>query len=268
MLKSSNMKKFFSLDMIVFSFLIIVVLLDLGFTLYSNHTILFFTTAPFLDLNATQGWAERGQWGDMLSGHFSALAFLAVAYTVYLQKQDLKNRSNFDSFKMTLELINDIKENSILLTSKTNTSLTSHLEKLLVSIHKKENLETIDFYSKSKHDILLVESFIETLKMLKHDLSATQVNIILKKSSLIETEYQLVAQMFFWVNLALRLENFSLYREKEQSIIVKKICLLSEEASIEIKKSKKDNYFECFKNIQSLEIYHDRIHQILFDKEA
>ncbi|MDD2791500.1 MAG: hypothetical protein PHU40_12670 [Sulfurimonas sp.] len=35
----------------------------------------------------TQQWAIRGQMGDILSGHFSALAFLAVALSVFLQNE-------------------------------------------------------------------------------------------------------------------------------------------------------------------------------------
>ena len=124
--------------MIIFSVLIIFVLIDLGLNIYTNHTILFFATTQFPDLNATQGWTERGQWGDMLSGHFSALAFLAVSYTIYLQKKDLKNQeeslknqSNLNSFKMILSLLQQMKEEAIFLTSKENVPLVEQMKTFL-----------------------------------------------------------------------------------------------------------------------------------------
>jgi hypothetical protein len=45
----------------------------------------------------TQQWAIRGQMGDILSGHFSALAFLAVALSVFLQNE--ANRQIRDDMK-------------------------------------------------------------------------------------------------------------------------------------------------------------------------
>lgn len=262
------MKIFFSKDMIVFIGLITVVIVDLGLNIFSNHT-LFFKITQFPDLNATQGWAERGQWGDVLSGHFSALAFLAVAYTVYLQKQELRSRSNFDSFKMALELINDIKQHSIILTSKTNIPLTISMEKLLLAINTKEKLEIVNFHSNTKHDILQIEAFIEALKILQYDLSEKQITIIFKKLSLITTEYQLIAQMFFWSSFSLQFElpEKPLCSENEESAIIKKICKLGYEVHLHMKQKGINDYSKCFENSDILEPYNEQINKILFEKD-
>lgn len=44
--------------------------------------------------NSSEAWAIRGQIGDILSGHFSALAFLAVVYTILLQQAQNKQMQN------------------------------------------------------------------------------------------------------------------------------------------------------------------------------
>lgn len=58
-----------------------------------DHSFMYFISATD-DNNASEtvkdfkdSWAIRGQMGDILSGHFSALAFLAVAFSILLQNE-------------------------------------------------------------------------------------------------------------------------------------------------------------------------------------
>lgn len=58
-----------------------------------DHSLMYFVSAT-VDNNASEtikdfkdSWAIRGQMGDILSGHFSALAFLAVAFSILLQNE-------------------------------------------------------------------------------------------------------------------------------------------------------------------------------------
>lgn len=55
-------------------------------------------------------WSIRGQWGDALSGHFSALAFMAVAYSIFLQRQDIKQEREYENFKLNLDVLKDLDD--------------------------------------------------------------------------------------------------------------------------------------------------------------
>lgn len=73
----------------------LVFVLFLGWNLWNviNHLGSSYMYMHSKDTNLTDAttmaeqWAIRGQMGDILSGHFSALAFLAVALSVYIQNQ-------------------------------------------------------------------------------------------------------------------------------------------------------------------------------------
>lgn len=74
--------------------LISIGMIILGINLYI--TLVSLDTSPLIKLSNTDlatindKWAVRGQIGDILSGHFSALAFLAVAISIVLQNQSNK----------------------------------------------------------------------------------------------------------------------------------------------------------------------------------
>lgn len=71
-----------------------ILLINLVWTVTSlDHSIMYLVSSR-LDNNASEtikdfkeSWAIRGQMGDILSGHFSALAFLAVAFSIILQNE-------------------------------------------------------------------------------------------------------------------------------------------------------------------------------------
>lgn len=71
-----------------------ILLINLVWTVSSlDHSIMYLVSSS-LDNNASEtikdfkdSWAIRGQMGDILSGHFSALAFLAVAFSIILQNE-------------------------------------------------------------------------------------------------------------------------------------------------------------------------------------
>jgi hypothetical protein len=81
-----------------------VVIFDLYLNIYWNQSLLMFSF-PLND-----NWATKGQWGDILSGHFSALAFLAIIYSILLQRQDIKKMRNDETFKVILQLLKDLDD--------------------------------------------------------------------------------------------------------------------------------------------------------------
>lgn len=109
--------------------IVAVVMLLIIFDLIVNMTMdknifgVFQHTKTFADFNTSDGWTQRGQWGDMLSGHFSALAFIALALSIYIQnktlkvqqeeldrqKEELKLQRNHDTFKTIMEMIGSIE---------------------------------------------------------------------------------------------------------------------------------------------------------------
>lgn len=87
---------------------IIIAMVVLGVNLYM--TIDNLQMSPIIQLSntaltiETDTWALRGQIGDILSGHFSALAFLAVALSIILQNQANKQmRESIDKQEKALE---------------------------------------------------------------------------------------------------------------------------------------------------------------------
>jgi len=71
-----------------------ILLINLVWTVLSvDHSLMYFAST-IGDNNSREtikdfkdSWAIRGQMGDILSGHFSALAFLAVAFSIILQNE-------------------------------------------------------------------------------------------------------------------------------------------------------------------------------------
>lgn len=72
---------------------VIIFLVNLFWTILSIETSLFYYFStdnyPFFELSSQEidTWAVRGQIGDILAGHFSALAFVGIAYSIYLQNE-------------------------------------------------------------------------------------------------------------------------------------------------------------------------------------
>lgn len=86
---------------------IIMILLDIYLNLNYNTNITLF---KFDGENSSNLWAIRGQWGDMLSGHFSILAFLALIYSIYLQRIDTKEARQNIFFNKAYDLVKEINE--------------------------------------------------------------------------------------------------------------------------------------------------------------
>lgn len=83
---------------VVAIFFVIIIFADLVLILFSNGNLVSLpthTTLPYgFDINNSEGfWAQRGQWCDMLSGHFAAMAFILLFYTATLQRRELKETS-------------------------------------------------------------------------------------------------------------------------------------------------------------------------------
>jgi len=83
-------------DLKVFWTLVILVTYLLFWTILSFETSPFYffsiDTYPFFELSDEEIniWAVRGQIGDILAGHFSALAFFAIALSIYFQSEGNK----------------------------------------------------------------------------------------------------------------------------------------------------------------------------------
>lgn len=80
-------------DLKTFWTLVILITYLLFWTILSFETSPFYffsiDTYPFFELSDEEIniWAIRGQIGDILAGHFSALAFVGIAYSLYLQNK-------------------------------------------------------------------------------------------------------------------------------------------------------------------------------------
>ncbi|WP_333805078.1 hypothetical protein [Sulfurospirillum sp.] len=103
-----------------------------------NHLDISYMYTHSLESNSTdtldmaQQWAMRGQMGDILSGHFSALAFLAVALSVFLQNE--ANR------QMKLSLVQQSKALEV-----QSESLKAQIEELQQS-RKESERQTEEFF--------------------------------------------------------------------------------------------------------------------------
>lgn len=96
----------------------------------------------------TEQWAMRGQMGDILSGHFSALAFLAVALSVFLQNQ--ANRQMRRSIEQQDVIIqNQVKEFFI---SDMNVKLDRYYKLLDGYIDDVISSNAINNYKKTKQE--------------------------------------------------------------------------------------------------------------------
>jgi hypothetical protein len=91
MMKKENIDIWFGVAI----FFVIIIFADLVLILFSNGNLVSLPTHfvfPYsLEANSSERfWAQRGQWGDMLSGHFAAMAFILLFYTAMLQRRELK----------------------------------------------------------------------------------------------------------------------------------------------------------------------------------
>lgn len=101
-------------------FIIAIAFILLGHLIWA---IVSLETSPLYylsaDINSTineNSWALRGQIGDILSGHFSALAFLAVGYSLILQQK--ANKQTSASLRMQWKELKEARKESKLQTEE------------------------------------------------------------------------------------------------------------------------------------------------------
>lgn len=92
---------------VVAIFFVIIIFADLVLILFSDGNLVSLPTHAALpygfDTNKSEDfWAQRGQWGDMLSGHFAAMAFILLFYTAMLQRKELKEMRE-EAIQQTME---------------------------------------------------------------------------------------------------------------------------------------------------------------------
>lgn len=76
---------------VVIAIFVIIVLVNLIITILSvNNSPIVFLSGDNIE-NIENLWEIRGQIGDILSGHFAALAFFAVAFSIILQNESNKH---------------------------------------------------------------------------------------------------------------------------------------------------------------------------------
>gem|GEM_PF-2879798 len=177
--------------------LVAVVMLLIVFDLIVNMNMgrnifgVFQHTKTFADLNTSDGWAQRGQWGDVLSGHFSALAFIALALSIYIQgktlkiqqeeldrqKEELKLQRNHDTFKTIMEMINSvelmIEKKGIKVGSVKLSSITEARSYLIKQKH-----HIAELMIACGNDITELESSSKAVRILARDLTTEQKEIV------------------------------------------------------------------------------------------
>lgn len=129
---------------------IIIAMVVLGVNLYM--TIDNLQMSPIIQLSntaltiETDTWALRGQIGDILSGHFSALAFLAVALSIILQNQANKQmRESIDKQEKAIKLqANSIEQQNKALEVQSK-ALEAQIEELKASREESEK-QTEEFF--------------------------------------------------------------------------------------------------------------------------
>ncbi len=83
----------------------VVLVVNLGFSLFAiDNTVMTWINGKELDVTKTTDlWGIRGQIGDILAGHFSALAVFAIAYSIILQVEANKQmRESIDKQEKAL----------------------------------------------------------------------------------------------------------------------------------------------------------------------
>lgn len=88
---------------------------------------------------------QAGQWGDILAGHFSVLAFVLIAATLYFQKQSYSIDKEAEKFKLTVDYINKIDEliNKIFMKYEDIVNLETNLTSLQKQVEKIQNMESM-----------------------------------------------------------------------------------------------------------------------------
>jgi len=175
-------------DLKVFWTLVILITYLLFWTILSFETSPFYffsiDTYPFFELSDEEinTWAVRGQIGDILAGHFSALAFFAIALSIYFQsegnnklqksieqqedsinqqKDALKIQS--DALKAQIEELKESREES---KKQTEEFFISNMNVKLDRYYRllDENLEKVsdDFYTDYEKSINKLEDLLKT----------------------------------------------------------------------------------------------------------
>lgn len=164
--------------------------------IYFYSVYYFFPEEPWEDI-----WAKRAQFGDLFGGFnalFSALAFSAVLYTIYLQRRDLEaQRANLDLNYQEAKRAADAHEARI--TQEENLFKQTLALRLYDAWHTKELQESygncLSYFSAFKqHDFdsfslsLIREEDPETLEDLIKLLSFIKKWLILSNSGQIDSE--------------------------------------------------------------------------------
>lgn len=147
--------------LIIFTILLIVI--NLFWTIISLETApLIKWSEEILTCNTDQ-WALRGQIGDIMSGHFSALAFLAVALSIFFQYE--ANKQMRESIDKQETAIQQTKE-SIEQQTKAN------LEQAKNTLQQAEAIKLQAQSIEQQNEALRVQS--ETLKAQIEELTASR----------------------------------------------------------------------------------------------
>lgn len=87
---------------------ILLIIINLIWTIFNLDTAPLIKWSNEILTCDTDEWALRGQIGDIMSGHFSALAFLAVALSIIFQYE--ANKQMRKSIEKQEEAINQTKK--------------------------------------------------------------------------------------------------------------------------------------------------------------
>jgi len=191
--------------------LILLIIFDLIANMNMGKNIfgVFQHAKTFADLNTSDGWAQRGQWGDILSGHFSALAFIALALSIYIQgktlkvqqeeldrqKEELRLQRNHDTFKTIMEMIGSVE-------------LAIEKKGVMVGADKLDGIGKINSYLRKNkkyipeiiiacgNDIIELESSNKAIRTLSVDSSKEQKEVInIKMQKFVATNRMLASAL-------------------------------------------------------------------------
>lgn len=135
-----------------------LLLINLVWTVTSLDSSIMYLVSSSIDNNASEtikdfkdSWAIRGQIGDILSGHFSALAFLAVAFSIILQNQaNQKMQISIEKQDKALEQQDKSLQQQSKALEVQSESLKAQIEELQQS-RKESERQTQEFFIANMH---------------------------------------------------------------------------------------------------------------------
>lgn len=183
--------------------------------------------------NSEPSWAIRGEIGDMLSGHFSALAFLAVAYSIILQNEankQMRESIKLQSDEIKLATEESTKQTEEFFINNMNVKLDRYYKLLEEKVDKLDN-NFMDEYSEemakihlTKHSSTIGQYNIDERQF--HYKTATNIyeiiNHIYRELEFIKTDYieayrvmidELYLRIVTDYKLMLMLDEYIPYRE-------------------------------------------------------